>query len=101
MKVAKTLVDHVDTAGRRPVIAGTDIKVSQIASEHEHLGMSADEIVEAHPHLTLADVHAALAYYYDYSDEIRRDWDEADELVAALGKRYARRARDGGAPHSR
>jgi uncharacterized protein (DUF433 family) len=93
VSVAKKLVDHVDTAGPRPVITGTDIKVSQIASEHEHHGMSPDEIVEAHPHLTLADVHAALSYYYDHRDEIRRDWDEADALVAALRQRYQRGAR--------
>jgi uncharacterized protein (DUF433 family) len=101
MSVAKRLVDHVDTAGRRPVIAGTDIKVSQIASEHEHLGMSPDEIVEAHAHLTLADVHAALSYYYDHPDEIRRDWDDTDALVDALRKRYVRRDRDGGAAPTR
>jgi uncharacterized protein (DUF433 family) len=27
----------------------------------------------AHPHLTLADVHAALAYYYDHQDVIRAE----------------------------
>lgn len=83
------------------MIVGTDIKVSQIASEHEHLGMSPDEIVEAHPHVTLADVHAALSYYYDHADEIRRDWDDTDALVEALRKRYPPRDRDGGAVPSR
>ena len=53
--------DHIDTS-RRPVIAGTDIKVSQIASEYEHQRMTPDEVVEAHPHLSLAAVHAALAW---------------------------------------
>lgn len=93
VSVAKKLLDHVDTAGQRAVIAGTDIKVSQIATEHEHLGMTPDEIVEAHPHLTLADVHAALTYFYDHPDEIRRDWDDADALVTALRERYRRRER--------
>lgn len=73
------------------MIAGTDIKVSQIASEYEHMGMSPDEIVEAHPHLGLAEVHAALAYYYDHQDVIRREWADAESLVAELRKRYPSR----------
>lgn len=88
---SQTARDHIDVSGPRPVVAGTDIKVSQVAAEHEHLGMSADEIVEAHPHITLADVHAALAYYYDHSAEIRDEWREAAALIAALRKRYSRR----------
>ena len=75
---------HIDASGGRAVVAGTDIKVSQIASEVEHLGMTPDEVVEAHPHLTLAAVHAALAYYYDHQDLIRREWEEATALIDAL-----------------
>jgi uncharacterized protein (DUF433 family) len=84
MQMARSLPDHVDDRGPRPVIAGTDIKVSQIAWEHEHHGMSPDEIVEAHPHLTLADVHAALAYFYDHMDAIRDDWHETDRVVEEM-----------------
>jgi uncharacterized protein (DUF433 family) len=69
-------LSHVDTSGPRPVVRGTDIKVSQIVSEHEHLRMTPDEIVEAHPHLTLADVHAALAYYFDGPEVVREEWRE-------------------------
>lgn len=66
------------------MVAGTDIKVSQIAWEHEHYGMTPDEIVEAHPHLTLADVHAALAYFYDHADDIRLDWRETDRVIEEM-----------------
>lgn len=82
---------HIDRSGK-PVIAGTDIKVSQIASEYEHLGMTPDEIVEAHPHLTLASVHAALAHYYDNQDAIHREWEEDRRLIEALQQRYKRTA---------
>jgi uncharacterized protein (DUF433 family) len=75
----------------RPVVSGTDIKVSQIASEAEHLGMTPDEIVEAHPHLSLADVHAALAYYYDHQAAIQRDWQDARTVIASLRDRFPRR----------
>lgn len=88
---ARTQVQHIDDSRKRPVISGTDIKVSQIASEVEHLGMTPDEIVEAHPHLTLADVYAALAYYYDHRDSVQQDWREAREYVASLRARYPSR----------
>jgi hypothetical protein len=58
--------------------------------------MSPDEIVEAHPHLTLADVHAALAYYYDRPEIIRDEWREGDARIAALRRVYPSRLRAGG-----
>ena len=92
MEAVHILPDHIDASGTRPVVRGTDIKVSQIASEYEHLGMSPDEIVGAHPHLTLSDVHAALAFYYDHQDAIQSEWREADSLVSALVQKYPSRA---------
>lgn len=91
MAVLAQPLPHIDSRGLRAVVWGTDIKVSQIADEFEHLGMTVQDIVEAHPHLTLGDVHAALAYYYDHPDVVRRDWAEADELVATLKRRHASR----------
>lgn len=91
MQVARAFPQsHVDDSVARPVVAGTDIKVAQIASEHEHLGMTPDEIVEAHPHLTLADVHAALSYYFDHLDAIRADWREGERIVADMQKVFPR-----------
>jgi uncharacterized protein (DUF433 family) len=64
------------TCGGAPRVAGTRIRVSQIVLMNES-GMSPDEIVSGYPHLTLADVYAALAYYHDHRDvidaEIRQD----------------------------
>ncbi len=50
--------------------------------------MTPDEIGEANPRLGLAEVHAALAYYYDHHDLICSDWANAESLVAELQKRY-------------
>jgi uncharacterized protein (DUF433 family) len=86
---------HVDDQGPRPVVAGTRIKVSQIASEYDHLGMTPDQIVEAHPHLSLADIHAALAYYYDHRDQIHAEWREAQTLVDTLRGKYPDGSRSG------
>jgi uncharacterized protein (DUF433 family) len=61
----------------KPHIAGRRIRVQDIAIWHERLGMSVDEICADYD-LSLAEVYAALAYYFDYKDEIDRDI-EADQ----------------------
>jgi len=70
--------------GGKACIAGHRIRVMDIVIWHEDLSMSPDEIVAAYPTLTLSDVHAALAYYFDNVEEIRSDIrnneDVADEL---------------------
>jgi len=88
VKAAATAPAHIDDTGERPVVSGTDIKVSQVARECDLLGMTADEVVEAHPHLTLADVHAALAYYHDHREAIRLEWREARAVIGELRRRY-------------
>jgi uncharacterized protein (DUF433 family) len=93
MQAARTTqLGYVDDLGRTPVIRGTNIKVSLIASEYEHLDMAPDEIVEAHPHLTLAQVHAALSYYYDHPDVIHNAWRQDDAMISALRSQYPSRA---------
>ncbi len=70
--------------GGKPIIRGTRIKVSQIVLEYERWGWTPDEIVQAHPHLTLAQVHDALSYYYENVDEIERQMAEERRMVAEL-----------------
>ncbi len=69
-----TVVKHIEATpkvcGGKPRIAGTRIRVQDIYIWHELHGLSADEIVDAYPHLILADVYAALAYYHDHRDDI-------------------------------
>jgi uncharacterized protein (DUF433 family) len=93
MQAARSRPAFIDDQRPRPVVAGTNIKVAQISWEHEHHGMTPDEIVDAHPHLTLADVHAALAYFYDHLDTIRADWHKTDEIIAEMQKRFPPRDR--------
>ena len=59
--------------GGKPHIAGHRVKVEHVAVWHERLGKSPDEIAAEHPGLTLADVHAALSYYYDHREQIDAD----------------------------
>jgi len=69
--------EHIEIAegasGPKPRISGSRIRVQDVVVWHEKLGMSPDEIVDQHPTISLADVHAALAYYWDHRDEIERN----------------------------
>ena len=60
--------EHSDGA---PTVAGTGIRVKDVASAYEHSGYGPDEIAQLYPDLSLADVHRALAYSYDHIDEFR------------------------------
>jgi len=76
------------TCGGKPIIAGTRIKVSQIAIEYERMGMTPDEIVEAHPHLTLPQIHDALSYYYENVREIDREIAEERAMFEKMKKGF-------------
>lgn len=78
-----TLKQHIEmtpgVAGGKPRIAGRRITVQDVVIWHDRLGKSADEIATDYD-LTLSDVHAALAYYFDH----RADIDSDIELGAAF-----------------
>ncbi|HEV3342122.1 MAG TPA: DUF433 domain-containing protein [Pirellulales bacterium] len=65
----------------RAFIAGTRVRVQDIYTLAEIQGNSPDEIVSALPHLTLAQVHAALSYYFDHREGILREMREDEEYV--------------------
>jgi len=83
-----TLDQHIESSpgvcGGKPRIAGHRIRVQDIVVWYEHLGLTPEEIVTRFPQLTLGDVHAALAYYFDHREEIRRQLQEDEELVSAM-----------------
>jgi uncharacterized protein (DUF433 family) len=82
--IAEHIVITPGVCDGKPRIAGHRIKVQHIAIWHERVGMSPDEIVAEHQGLTLADVHAALAYYWDHKDQIDGDILADERFVAAL-----------------
>jgi uncharacterized protein (DUF433 family) len=67
--------------GGRPKIAGTGITIRRIAGWYK-MGMNAEEIVLEYPHLTLAQVHAAVAYYHANREEIETDIASEDAATA-------------------
>ena len=83
MATGLTTQINVD-ATRVAWIAGTNTKVKEVVLDKLAYGWSAEEMHFQHPHLSMAQIHAALAYYYENQDqldaEIRRDLDEVDQI---------------------
>ena len=76
-----------DVCGGKPCIAGHRIRVQDIYVWHELQGQTPEEIVADFPQLTLGDVHAALAYYWDHKDEMHRRMAEDEALVEELRRK--------------
>jgi uncharacterized protein (DUF433 family) len=68
-------------------IGGTGTKVKEVVLDRLAHGWSPEEIHFQHRHLSMAQIHAALAYYYEnqnrLDEDIRHDLDEVDRLAAA------------------
>ena len=62
-------------AGGAPIIDGTRITVRTVAGYYQ-MGMDADEILATLAHLTPAQLHSALAYYFDHQSEIDKELEE-------------------------
>ena len=71
--------------GGKPRVAGHRITVQNVAIWHEWMGLSADEIATEYG-LSLADVYAALAYYYDHRADIDASIEAERAFVEELRK---------------
>ena len=87
---AEILEKHIEitpgVVGGKPHIAGRRITVQNIAIWHEKMGKSADEICAEYD-LNLAEVYAALSYYFDHRDEIDQSIEESEAFVSELSRR--------------
>lgn len=68
------------------------VRVAQIVMDYFAYGWSADEIHRQHPHLSLAEVHAAMGYYYDNQAEIDAEITAEIEEVGRMQESEARSA---------
>jgi uncharacterized protein (DUF433 family) len=75
------IVSHPDIRGRRPIIAGTTLRVQDIAIAHLYKGYTLPEVVRQYPTVTFAQIHAALAYYYEHQDEVDRQIEADEQLI--------------------
>ncbi len=79
---------HLDDRGVA-WIDETNTKVIEVALDKLACGSSPEEIHFQHPHLSMAQIHAALSYYYDYQQafdvEIERQLQYVDQMMAQAG----------------
>ncbi|HMC58656.1 MAG TPA: DUF433 domain-containing protein [Candidatus Solibacter sp.] len=80
---------HPDIRGGRPCIAGTGVSVRRIAQWH-NMGAIPEEIVRKFGHLSLAQVHAALAYYHANQAEVDADLETEKQQTDALERQHWR-----------
>ncbi len=71
-------------------IDDTNTKVTEVALDMIAHGWSPEEIHFQHAHLSLAQIHAALGYYYDHKAEmdaqIQRSVKEVEQLRTQAGE---------------
>src|ERR1051325_6231287 len=65
-------------------IDDTRVKVVEIVLDHLAYGHSAEEIQLQHPHLSLAQVHAAFAYYYDHQRKLDQELEQRFRRIEGL-----------------
>jgi len=71
-----------------PIISGTRTRVIDIVIEHEYLGYTPDEIVDAHPYLNLSQVYDVLSYYYEHREKLDQEIRERKVQVEELRKQH-------------
>ena len=81
--IADLIVETPGTCGGRPRIEGHRITVENIVVWYERMGLGADEICSEY-NLTLGQVHAALAYYFENRQSIDESMKEGQAMVEAM-----------------
>jgi uncharacterized protein (DUF433 family) len=76
---------YLDEQGRAR-IEGTRFKVIHLARDRR-AGLDVDALHQAYPDLTLAQIHAALSYYYAHQDDLDAEMERADQEVEALAEK--------------
>ena len=84
-------IEHIDVDARGVArIVGKRTKVIQIVMDRMAYGWGPEEIHAQYPHLSLGQIYAAFAYYYDHKAEldaqIEADIRRADEMRAQVGE---------------
>jgi len=85
--IGTLIVRSPEIRGGRPRIAGTGVTVRRIVGWYK-LGLSPEEISTEIPHLSLAQVYAALAYYHANREEIEADIAAEDAEAERLEREH-------------
>jgi uncharacterized protein (DUF433 family) len=79
------IAPHISLDGRGTAyIAGTQTKVMTVVQNKRAARNTPEQLQAAMPHLTLAQVYAALAYYHDHKAEIDHQIRQTHERAASI-----------------
>ena len=101
-RMAIAAIDHVEVDDSGVArIAGTRMRVIYLVMERDANHWSIEQVHEGHDHLSLAQILAAFAYYYDHKSEldlqIQQSIETAENLRKEAGESpVARRLREQG-----
>lgn len=74
----------------RAFIAGTRVRVQDIYADSEIHGKTPEQVAEGLPHLSLAQVHGALAFFFDNRETILNEIREDQQFVELMKNRTGR-----------
>ncbi len=96
MLVSEPIYPHIQKPADQPASLQSHprIRIAQIIMDYLAYGWSVDEMCRQHPYLTLAEAHAAMAYYFDHQaeidHEIQAEWQQAQNLGSHRSPFYLR-----------
>ena len=83
----KTKYEHISIDNKNvAIISGSGTKVIELILDYLAYGWSPEEMHFQHPHLSLGQIHSALAYYWDHQEEFNKDVDRRLARVEKLGE---------------
>ena len=67
-----------------PWISGANTKVIEVVLDKIAYGWTPEDMHRQHPHLSMAQIHAALSYYYEHQDEVDADIERRNRYVEEM-----------------
>ena len=68
-------------------LAGTQVKVVEIVLDKLARGWSPEEIHFQHPHLSMAQIHVALTYYYEKQELLDGQIDQRMNVAGSIASK--------------
>ncbi|MCI0627118.1 MAG: DUF433 domain-containing protein [Acidobacteria bacterium] len=87
VEIGSLITQTPGICGGRPRIAGTGVSVRRVVIWYK-LGFTPEEIADRIGHLSLAQVHAALAYYHANRERIEADLAAEEAEADQLEEKY-------------
>jgi uncharacterized protein (DUF433 family) len=83
--MVSTIYHHIQINDQQvPMIASTTMKLVELIASQQAYGWSPEELHFQYPHLSMSQIYSALAYYWDFKDEMDADIQRRFEQVENL-----------------